>query len=256
MSYTYLQEQGEESLVASFSDIPASVPSRLNLTAGKSSCNGNGTASYRSSQSGMMSKPLTASLGEERLMSCAGDFHARTSVAPGGAQELKVNDLDCGQTLPESLAKFDPASCSWKTHQCSLPGGLEPFLGTWPSWGMIINGELLARVPLEPIIKETDCGFLGPTPTVVMPLESYDPSKQNRIRLLKSGRPRKLSKNGLDGSLNWSQFQLWRGVMPTPMLCECVMGWPTGWTDLKPLETGKFQQWLNLHGKSYQEDKK
>lgn len=29
-----------------------------------------------------------------------------------------------------------------------------------------------------------------------------------------------------------------------------LMGWPTGWTDLKPLEMGKFQQWLQQHGKS------
>ena len=27
-----------------------------------------------------------------------------------------------------------------------------------------------------------------------------------------------------------------------------LMGWPIGWTDLKPLETVKFRQWLRLHG--------
>jgi hypothetical protein len=25
--------------------------------------------------------------------------------------------------------------------------------------------------------------------------------------------------------------------------------WPIGWTDCAPLETGRFQQWLRLHGK-------
>jgi hypothetical protein len=35
-----------------------------------------------------------------------------------------------------------------------------------------------------------------------------------------------------------------------PMWVEWLMGWPLGWTDLKPLETDKFQRWLDEHGKS------
>ena len=34
-----------------------------------------------------------------------------------------------------------------------------------------------------------------------------------------------------------------------PDWVEWLMGWPIGWTDLKPLETDKFQQWQHLHGK-------
>jgi hypothetical protein len=40
----------------------------------------------------------------------------------------------------------------------------------------------------------------------------------------------------LNGSLN-------------PEWVEWLMGWPLGWTDLKPLETDRFQQWLDSHGK-------
>lgn len=36
-----------------------------------------------------------------------------------------------------------------------------------------------------------------------------------------------------------------------PELPEWVMGWPIGWTELKPLETDRFQQWLLSHGKFY-----
>ncbi len=32
---------------------------------------------------------------------------------------------------------------------------------------------------------------------------------------------------------------------------EWLMGWPTGWTDLKPLATDRFQQWLRAHGQYY-----
>lgn len=33
-----------------------------------------------------------------------------------------------------------------------------------------------------------------------------------------------------------------------PTWVEWLMGWPLGWSDLKPLETDKFQQWLRQHG--------
>lgn len=33
-----------------------------------------------------------------------------------------------------------------------------------------------------------------------------------------------------------------------PTWVEWLMGWPLGWTDLKPLEMDKFQQWLEKHG--------
>jgi DNA (cytosine-5)-methyltransferase 1 len=34
-----------------------------------------------------------------------------------------------------------------------------------------------------------------------------------------------------------------------PPWVEWLMGWPIGWTDLKPLAMDKFQQWQHLHGK-------
>lgn len=33
-----------------------------------------------------------------------------------------------------------------------------------------------------------------------------------------------------------------------PDWVEWLMGWPIGWTDLKPLETDRFRKWLELHG--------
>jgi hypothetical protein len=35
---------------------------------------------------------------------------------------------------------------------------------------------------------------------------------------------------------------------PTPQNHEFLMGWPEGWTDLRPLEMDRFQRWLSLHG--------
>lgn len=40
------------------------------------------------------------------------------------------------------------------------------------------------------------------------------------------------------------------GHLPSFPIWEAAMGWPIRWTDCRPLETVKFQQWLSLHGKS------
>jgi hypothetical protein len=37
---------------------------------------------------------------------------------------------------------------------------------------------------------------------------------------------------------------------PNPLLTEWLMGWPLSWTDLRPLETDKFQRWQQWHGAS------
>lgn len=36
--------------------------------------------------------------------------------------------------------------------------------------------------------------------------------------------------------------------VPHPINQEWLMGWPANWTDLKPLETDKFRQWLQQRG--------
>ena len=38
------------------------------------------------------------------------------------------------------------------------------------------------------------------------------------------------------------------GGQLNPNWVEWLMGWPIGWTDLKPLETDRFQSWLQQHG--------
>lgn len=43
--------------------------------------------------------------------------------------------------------------------------------------------------------------------------------------------------------------ELAAGGKQSPMWTEWFMGFPIGWTALEPLETHKFRQWLNSHGK-------
>jgi len=44
------------------------------------------------------------------------------------------------------------------------------------------------------------------------------------------------------------------GGMLNPTWVEWLMGWPLGWTDLKPLATDKYQQWQQQHGVSSNEE--
>ena len=249
MSYTFLQEQGAVSSAESFSDIPAYVLSRLNLTAEKSCCNGNATESCQSSPYGMMLKPLTESRGEGKLMSCAEDSRVKTSVEPAQEQdgkELTGSEVDYGAKCPESFARLDRDSCSWKTAQCSLFGGLEGFSENWPRWGLMLDGACFPLPMLEHDISERGYGY-WPTPlkTDTFPFAPDTMMRQERGENRKSG-------CHIGTSLKWDrrvQPYLDVGHIPT-WLHEWLMIWPLGWTALKPLATAKFQQWLNSHGKS------
>ena len=78
--------QEAESSAESFSAIPASVLSRLNLTAAPSCSKDSATASCQSSQYGMMCEPSTASPGADSLTACAAGSHAKTSAQRGGGR--------------------------------------------------------------------------------------------------------------------------------------------------------------------------
>jgi len=165
MSYTYLQEQGEESSAESFSDIPVYVLSKLNLTAEKSSCNGNGMESCQSSQSGMMSERSTENPGKEKSMSCAEGSHVQILVAESKTQkELTGPGVDYGEKWQELFLKYNPDSHMWKTHLCLLSEDLPWYSLTLPKWGMLRDGELYRLPNSERHTSETECGYV-PTPT-------------------------------------------------------------------------------------------
>jgi len=67
-----------------------------------------------------------------------------------------------------------------------------------------------------------------PTPTATN-------TKAHHMRGADNGKEREARSYGETGQLN-------------PNWVEWLMGWPLGWTDLKPLATDKFRQWLQQHG--------
>ena len=229
MSYTYLLEQGEEYSAASFSDIPPSVLSKLNLTAERSYCKDNETASCQSSQSGVMFAPSTANLGAEKSMWSAEDSLAKTSQVQERELESQESEADSGERWPESLAKYDPNTSSWRTHQCLLFEDLTECLAIFPRWGMMRDGELYPLQIAMPHMKEKEFG-----------LEVfYTPTARDWKGMSGKGfRERHGEKKNLADFL---------GGVPNPEFSEWLMGWPIGWTDLKPLATDKFQSWLQRH---------
>jgi len=270
MSYTYLQEQGEESSVGCFSDIPQSVLLRLNLTAEKSYSKDNETESCQSSQSGMMFAPLTATLGEEKSMSSAGVFLAKIFQQQEKELGSQENEADFGEKWPESLAKYDPNTHSWRTHQCLLFEDSTECLAIFPRWGMMHDGELWELAMSAHLTEENESGFLPDginffhTPNTT----GLDGGSNSRKALKKrqemmwpSPRTR-----GLCGGTGHKEMliqkigkeegvKIFNGGTLNPTWVEWLMGWPIGWTDLKPLEMVKCQQWLQQHGEFLEENK-
>lgn len=268
MSYCFLMDDSENCTslqvregaywAECFSDIPASVLSRLNLTAAKSSCSDSETESYPGSQSGTTCEHSTANHGGDSLTLCVEGSRVRTYPAELKTHlESLVNALDCGPKWPGSLARFDLRTRSWRTAQCLLQGGLELLSGTWPKWGMSQDGELFPLSMPGPLTEESEFGLL---PT--MQASDWQPICYHRTERMLNGLV--ACENG-GGCANLPDYAalLWMkaegitkrppaGKRPTLNLrwWEKLMLWPIGWTDLKPLAMDKFAEWWSLHGKS------
>jgi len=234
MSYTYLQARGEESSAECFADIAPCALSRLSLTAAKFYSNGNEMESFHGSRSGMTCEPSTVSRGVESSKSYAADSHAKTYQPLEAAKDSTGPGVDSGWKWQESSVKWSRNTSSWRTRQCSLLVDLDVFSETWPKWGMMRDGECWELMPQEPVIIAPESGYV-PTPCA----SDY-----------KGG-----ARNGRD-----SEFKHWLKrrhgkSYPHPQRVEEMMLWPIGWSELAPLEMGRFHQWQRSHGISSNHNK-
>lgn len=219
-------------------------------------------------QYGMMSEPLMADLGEELLMWFRGDSRARISPLRGlcgvdwGWKETA--QVYGGRTC-ELLRRFSQPTYSVKTRQRCGRLDLSKSSLDLPTSG-ITAGGLLWEVTLSDLIaRDGDCGSTLPAPTA---RDWKDTFGMNTVR--KDGKTRldrlpmllfeAVRNAGMcltsPAASTGAQTVTLRGVVSVtirgtdycPELPEWLMGWPIGWTDLKRLETDRFQQWLHLHG--------
>ena len=228
MSWHYLRELEGESLGDICSGGELLQPLKSKITHAEFYCNGKLMDSYLDSLSGTTFVLSMGNLGEEKSMLSQEVFHAKIFLPQEKVQDLTEKGQDFGEKWQGSFTKYSPDSCSWKTHQCSFLGDLDEFSETWPRWGSMRTGECYQLPMSEQNINETEYG-LWPTPTT--------PSGGGNCG--GSGAYKNAIKNGthIPHSIN-------------PSLYEWLMGWPIGWTDLKPLETDKFHFALQQHGES------
>ena len=338
MSYIYLQEREEVYSADSFSDIPAYVLSRLNLTAEKSCCKDSATECCPNSQSGTTLKHSTEEIGVGKLTLYAEASPAKTLVAQAKVPGLREREADCGASSPALLARYDPATRLWKTRQCSQDAGSGECLEIWPKWGTMRNGQCFLRPTLELRTCASASGFWR-TPEcskggtisrealsriangnwkrpsgAVMQLRLQDQVREPRLYPTPNC-------SGLDGGSNSRKANKKRGIhqmfystptcrtskrsrrfqssspnmgeveeaelrkmYPTPKCqdsraaltdrgkcnlgevvhggeltpqtrearlnpnwVEWLMGWPIGWTDLRPSATDKYRLWQQQH---------
>ena len=230
------------------------------------------TECSRLSRFGMTFKPLTEDRGEALLMSYREGFPVRTSLPQEKEQGLTESDQGCGEKWRGWLAKYDPNSCSWRTAQCSLLEDFNECLETLPRSGMTHDGLLWELPMLAHHTSETESGF-WPTPRAQEPARTSEGYGRGLKELIEGKQqikrwPTPDANCGMRGTQeNWlptrlsgqpAQYTINQAVRDSdplttggklnPMWVEWLMGWPMGWTDLKPLEMDKFQKWLEEHG--------
>ena len=209
----------------------------------------------RLSRFGMTCEPLTDDLGAAVLTWCLEAFPARTSAQPEKGPESTESAAECGRTWRESFARWDRATSSWRTPQCSLLEGLDVFSETWPRWGTMRDGECSEQSMPALRTSETESG-LWPTPC--LPGNGGSNGKARMKEMLwptPTAHNAKEQDSPSEATLNTPTLtHQARGGDKTrprylnPVWVEWLMGWPLGWTDLKPLETDKFPQRLHSHG--------
>jgi hypothetical protein len=179
------------------------------------------TVFFRLSRFGMTFKPLTENRGEELLTLYRAGFPAKTFQSRETVTDLTESGQECGERWHGLLARFDPNSHLWRTVQCSLLEDLNESLQTLPQWGMTVGGELYLRPTLVQTIDAKESGFthVWGTPK----------AQDSRHALLDRGK----------GNLGEQVSGLHGGGKLNPTWVEWLMGWPLGWTDLKPLATDK-----------------
>ena len=169
------------------------------------------------SRYGMTFVPLTADRGEALLMSSLEDFLVRLTAAP---QQEKTRQMIFGRKCVESWQMSLPGASLPKTSAELQSTKPQTTLSRWVTKPKQFS---LVRQTWVQITYGKDIGYLH-TPT----------TKANYCA---------------NSMQKWASCRAWKQVFgrATPEIHEYLMGWPTGWSDIKPLATDKFQQWQQQH---------
>lgn len=286
MSYIFLQEQGEESSAECFSDIPPSALLKSRTILGESYFNDSETEYSRNSQFGTMSAPSMESLGGDQLMLFAEASPAKTSVQQVKAEEFPEHVRAYGKNMRELLEKYGLKLYSRKTLHCFELGDLELSSKIWPAWGIMQDGVCWELGTSVRHIEETECGFwLTPKASDIGKGENQEtflkrmgnrsnrcaqslpaqvrmphtwpigtltpqiwPTPLARDTIADCPAERRRQTPHLETEIKIRQnIPLEQKARLNPSWVEWLMGWPIGFTELKPLATDKFRNVQNWH---------
>lgn len=216
-----------------------------------------------------------------------GDSLASPLALPANEPE-QTTPATCGPQRLTPYAQLDPLTASLKTFQvCLLPGILNESYATLPKAGIACDGVVYRLLKWERPISETDYGLWptpktrdasgkcrspkaqgGPSLTEAVRRSAMLPTpRANKIGGYSSARfrptleqvvkmkyptPRAGSDTLVGGTGHWQMLQgteleANRGKL-NPDWIDWLMGFPIGYTALKPLEMHKFRQWCEQHG--------
>jgi len=198
----------------------------------------------RLSRFGLTCAVLTDDHGEALLTWFREDFLVRTSRSQVTASVSQALAQDCGGRWHELPIRYDRATSNWRTHHCLWEEDLPWCSVTLPKWGMTRDGVLSERLTSAPLISVTGSGSSQkthvrrwPTPVASMAKGSSPAALTRRAGADRSNDRLDHAVMALDGGhLN-------------PEWAEWLMGWPIGWTNLRPLATDRFQSWQQAHSK-------
>jgi len=251
MSWLFSQAQvAEYSAVTCWAGAP-SAPLSVMPTQHRFSRNDKTMAPSHLSRFGLTCAVLTAGHGEALLTWYRAGFPARTSQPPAMVPASMAAGPDSGEKWRESSVRFDPLTSCWKTHRCLWDEALPWSSVTLPAWGMTRSGVVFQRPTAARPISATASGLWltrnrsssiasANRQTWPTPVASMAKGSSPRALTRKSGASR--IRDRLDHAVMASD----RGQL-NPEWVEWLMGWPIGWTDLKPLETARFHEWQQQH---------
>lgn len=264
MSWLYSQALVEEYSEATSWDGAPSAPLSVMPTQHKFWRNDKTMEHSKLSQFGLTCAVLTEDRGEALLTWFLADSRVRTYQLPGLALASMAQDQGYGAKWRESSARYDLDSSSWKTHLCLWEEVLPWSSVILPKWGMTRNGALFQHPTLTRPINANAYG-LWPTITVCGNYNQPGISKTSGWGLASAvnlwptpnaSDSNKWSNQSLaDRKAKGQQVRLNAAVSPqggaggqlNPEWVEWLMGWPIGWTELKPLAMDRFREWQQQH---------
>ena len=196
------------------------------------------------SRFGLTCAVLTDAPGEALLTWFREDFLVWTSRSQATASGSPAPAPDCGGRWHELPMRYDRATSTWRTHHCLWEEDLPWCSVTLPKWGMTRDGVLSERLTSARLISATGSGSSQKTPVRRWPTPVASMAKGSSPAALtrRSGADR--SNDRLDHAV-----MALDGGHLNPEWVEWLMGWPIGWTDLRPLATDRFQSWQQQHSK-------